>query len=175
MLEAIRASNAAPLSREDYLRRYNQFSEFLRECAPAVAYWHQVDQLLIARYLDWSRAQGLQYDTIRLKMAIIRLTSKHMARIYPGRYKHVMEGIVLRRHAISKADLDMEEAVLSPTQLKGLLTWLKERDPRVYVWSMLQALCGLRLLEAAYLREQDFDPKHKTIRTCARWHGRRCG
>ena len=33
----------------------------------------------------------------------------------------------------------------------------------VYVWAMLQGLCGLRMLEAAYLREEDIDFVNRTI------------
>jgi integrase len=47
--------------------------------------------------------------------------------------------------------------------LRALLGWLRQNDPQVHVWAVLQGLCGLRLFEAAYLREQDFDPVHATI------------
>lgn len=163
VLEAIRASTAGPLSRKNYLGCYNQFSVFLRACAPEVAYWHQIDQPLINRYLEYSRSRGLKYDTIRLRVAVVRLTSKYMARTYPDLYRDATQGLVLKRPLTGGAGLGDEDCVLSPTQLQALLHWLKANNRRVYMWSVLQGFCGLRLQEATYLRAQDFDPTNKTI------------
>ena len=56
-----------------------------------------------------------------------------------------------------------KETFLTPQQLRNLLDWLREYNPMIHCWAMLQSLCGLQLYEAAYLREQDINPQAGTI------------
>lgn len=163
VLEAIKASDANDQSKKDYKRRYNSFSKYLTSEEPDAAYWSDVDVSLLTRYLMHCRNLGLAHDSIRLRFGIIRLTAIYMARKYPDRYRNVVKDIVLKKKAPSKSELELPRAVLSPPQLRRLLDWLKENDPRVHVWATLQSLCGLRLQEAAYIRERDINFERRTI------------
>lgn len=161
--EAIQASDANQQSKKDYTRRYNAFSNYLTAKEPDVAYWSHVDVSLLKRYLKHCRDLGLAHDSIRLRFGIIRLTAIYMARKYPDRYRNVVKDIVLKKKAPSKSEIELPRAVLSPPQLRRLLDWLKENDPKVHVWATLQGLCGMRLQEAAYIRERDIDFERRTL------------
>lgn len=161
--EAIKHSGANEVTRGDYGYRFNAFNEYLTENTPGVQSWGDVTEKVIENYLEHSRRKGVSHDTIRLRLYVLRLTSSYMSRTYPGHYRHVTVNIKLRRHDPPKAELEVENAILTPSQLRGLLTWLAENRPVVHLWALLQGCAGVREKEGCYLREQDIDPEAGTI------------
>ncbi|OPZ08653.1 MAG: site-specific tyrosine recombinase XerC [candidate division BRC1 bacterium ADurb.BinA292] len=68
------------------------------------------------------------------------------------------------RVKVADAQAKGEAAILTAKQIRGLLGWLKENRPMVYLWGLLQGAAGLRNYEAIYLTEADLDYEHRTIR-----------
>lgn len=163
VLEAIRSSDANEESKKDYIIRYNCFANYLKAKEPSISFWFEIDGSLLTRYLKHCRDLNLKYDSVRQRLQVLRLTSNYWARKYPNQYRNVGRDVVLKKKAPSRSELELPRAVMKPVQLKTLLDWLKQNDPRVHVWATLQSLCGLRLQEAAYLRERDIDFVAHTI------------
>lgn len=163
VLEAVKHSDANERTRRNYLSRFNGFAVYLNEHCQGVEAWSEVSEQILANYVAHCRRAGLAHDSIRLRLYVLRLTSAYMARTYPGRYRHVTTALRLRRLDPPQAERETCEAILQPEELRALLAWLKEHEPMVHCWAVLQGLCGLRLLEAAYLREQDIDPARGVI------------
>jgi len=162
-LEAIRASEANGQTQKQYVRLYNTFSAYLTEKAPGVRLWSDVDEKVVVDYHAHSRDQGVSWDTIRQRLAVLKLTARYMTRTYPGQYRIVTDAVRLKRRDPPKAELEAGDAVLSPVQIRSLLAWLKERDPMVHAWACMGGLAGMRMREYCYLREQDVDLERKTI------------
>jgi len=163
VIEAIKHTNANGRSRHDYLFYFNPFAEYLSTRAKGVQAWSDVTEPVLQNYIEYCRQKKIAHDTLRLRLFVLRLTAAHMSRTYPDQYRNTAAGLRLRRMDPPKAQIDAEEAILKPEQLHDLLEWLRFNERMVNVWASLQGLCGLRLFEAIYLPEQDFDPIAKTI------------
>ena len=96
----------------------------------------------------------MAYDSVRLRIAVLRLTGSHMER---RGYLNPTKG--LRLHRTKPVSIRH----WSGEQLMAFLEWTKQNDPSMYAIRLLQGLCGLRVYEAGYIREQDIDWTHKTI------------
>jgi len=163
VLEAVRHTNATEQTRKDYLRRYNAFAAYLRENAPGVTAWGDVTTAVLENYLEHCRREGMAHDSIRLRLFVLRLASSYAARVYPNVYRDAAAAVRLRRRANGAPGTESKKEILSPEQMRGLLGWLEKKAPMVHVWATLQGLCGLRLFEAAYLREGDIDFEGGTL------------
>ena len=161
--EAVKHTDANDRTRRDYLNRANPFLEYLAAHYKGIAVWSEVTEQILENYLEYCRKQDIAHDTIRMRLYVLRLTSSYMTRTYPDQYRHVTMALKLKRKDPPRSELEANDAILSPAQIRDLISWLKESEPMVYMWAMLQGLCGLRLLEATYIREQDFDPEAMTI------------
>ncbi|NQU41822.1 site-specific integrase [bacterium] len=163
VLEAVKHSNANQGTRKDYLRRYNPFAGYLTEKMPGVRAWSDVTTAVLHNYIQHCRQEDLAPDSLRMRVFVLRMTSRYMAQTYPDQYRDVAATITLSQKDPTTAELRVKDSVLSPEQLRALLTWLKQNDPMVYTWAVLQSLCGVRVFEAAYLREEDFAPGTRSI------------
>lgn len=163
VLEAVKHSNANERTRKDYLGRFNAFADYLNRFAKGVVGWGDVTAGIIGNYIQHCREEGVSHDTLRMRIFVLRMTSDYMSRTYPDLYRHITTSIRLKRTDPPKAELERSESILKPEQFRVLLAYLREHEPMVYVWACLQGLCGLRQLEAGYLRERDFDPEASTV------------
>jgi integrase len=161
VMEAIKHTDANERTRKDYWSRFTAFAEYLESNTPGIKAWSDVTPAVLENYIEASRKTGIAHDTLRQRVFVLRLAASYMTRTYG--YRPIASGIKLRRHDPPKAELEAKEAILTPVQYRSLLAWLKENAPTIYAWAVLQGCGGLRLLEAAYLREQDIDPVAKTI------------
>ncbi len=109
---------------------------------------------IIERYVNEMETDGLAHDTIRQRIAVIRLAGNHMAkRGFPSPVAGLR---LVRKDRIEKRHWKGE-------QLLEFLQWVKKNDPRFYSMRLLQGLCGFRLYEAGSVRERDIDFEAKTI------------
>ena len=162
VLEAVKHSDASERTRKHYLCLYNAFSDYLDANAKGVEAWGDVTEPIIENYIEHCRQENVSHDTLRLRIQVLRMTSDYMSRTYPDSYRHVTTRLRLKRFDSPKAELDEQETVLSAEQLRSLLDTLKKVDRMVYTWAILQGLCGFRMMEAAYLREDDLDLASET-------------
>jgi len=86
-----------------------------------------------------------------------------MSRTYPNLYRDVTANLKLRKLRPTQSQIREKQNILDASQLRSLILYLKEHEPMLYVMGMLQVFCGLRVLEAAYLRDKDIDFVEKTI------------
>ena len=155
--EAIRHAGVSERTRRGYTGCFNLFIDYLRENAPGVVGWAQVSEEVVQNYATHCRRSGIAPDTIRLRVYSVKMTAGFMARTYPQAYRNAAAGLKLKLPRPAAGGGGSGTAILTPVQMRALLQWLSENSPMIHVWAVLQGLCGLRQLEAAYLREQDFD------------------
>lgn len=165
ILEAVKHTDANARSRKNYLYHSNAFADYLAANAKGVQSWGDVTEQILENYLEHCRRQGKAYDTVRQRILVLKITAKYMARTY--QYREVTAGIKVKRTAPTQAEIAASDAILSPVQFHDLTEWFKGNQPMVYVWAMVQGMCGVRTFEIAYARESDFDPKARTLRITA--------
>ncbi len=163
VIEAVKHTDGNERTRRQYIYCANQFINYLEAHAAGVRSWGDVTEEIIGNHVEYFRREDIPHDTMRLRLYVVRLTSKFMSRTYPKLYRHVTVDLRMKRTDPSKAELEAKSAILTTDQLRELLAWLKSHSPMVHVWATLQGLCGLRLYECAYLREGDLDPLNGTI------------
>ncbi len=164
VFEAVKHSNANDRTRKDYLFKFNPFADYLNRNAQGIQAWSDVTEEILGNYLEHCRRQGIAFDTIRQRVYVLRMTSGYMTRTYPDLYRDVAKVIRLKRSGPRPEESEGGDAILNPTQLRSLLEWLRDNEPMLHVWGMLQGTGGFRVYEAAYLREQDIDFEKGEIR-----------
>lgn len=160
--EAVLHSGGNLRTRADYLSRANAFTEYLGSHAAGIVSWADVNEEVLTNYIQHCRRADISHDTLRMRIYVLRLTSDFMSRTYPQRYRHIAGRLRLPRtdkHSTQSSDA----VILTPSQIRTLLALLAEKAPLVHIWASLQGLCGLRLYEAIYLREQDIDVRAGTL------------
>jgi integrase len=112
---------------------------------------------MVQAYVIECENAGLAWDTIRLRLVPIKSAWRTMTENYPELVKPLPK---IRTAPKPRREIECLEAA----EVSRLLEWLKDNAP-AELWGMatLQALCGLRMLEAQHLRRQDVDLKAGTI------------
>lgn len=161
VLEAVKHSDANDRTRKDYLSRFNSFASYLAENLPGVTEWGELNEEIIQNFIEHSKREGIKHDTLRLRLAVLRLTSTYMERTH--HYRHIFRGVRLKRTKPTLAEQSKADSILSPDVLRALVAWLEVNRPMVHVWGVLAGYSGMRMLECAYLREQDFCAADRTV------------
>ena len=160
--EAVKHSNASRATRKDYWRRYAPFAAYIKANLAGVRAWGELNEAILENYIEACRRQTISHDTLRLRLFVLRMTSRYMSRTHG--YRDIAAGIRIRRTAPPRSELTANEQILNPAQMRALLTWLKDNAPMVHCWAVLQGLAGARLYEAVYLTEADIDWTARTIK-----------
>lgn len=156
IVEAIDLSRGNDDTKDDLTARAKPFIAFMSERYPAVKTWADIRPGMAEAYLRDCERSGLAYDTIRLRLTPIKAAWKRMHQDYPERVKSPP--------ALKLTPPPRREIVcLEAAEVAVLLDWLRKRSPDLWPMATLQALCGLRMLEAAALRLQDVDLEAGTI------------
>ena len=163
IIETVKHTGANERTRADYLSRGNAFLDYLEANAKGVNGWGEVTPGVIENYLEWNRRKKVSHDSLRMRLFVLRLTDRYMVRVYEGQYRRVTEGAKLGSKPKPKSEAEALGSILQPAEMRLLLSNIKEVSPMVHCWSGLQGLCGMRMMEAAYLREQDIDFAAATI------------
>jgi len=172
LIEAINAKqpSANDTTRKDYARRAQPFAEWLSVAKPKVKRWGDVSTKVIRDYLadllscaNGQTGQVLSHDGVRMRLFVVKMTSRYMAETYPDRYGEVAKPVGLkraRRFAREKED----GRALDGESLRAFLAFARERRPDLYGIALLQSMAGLRMMEAASLRDADVAFASSTIR-----------
>lgn len=99
--------------------------------------------------------RGLSFDSVRLALAVIKLTARHTADNYPELCKP------LARINQNPAPPRVIEC-LDPAETAALVDWMRT-DSDLWPMACLPSLAGLRVLEAAALRREDIDFAAETV------------
>jgi len=89
IIEAIDLANTRPRTRSDRTYWAKRFVLWLAECYPAARTWADIRPVMLQRYIA-SMEQGEKpkaHDTVRLAVAPVKLTWRHMAANYPDLVK----------------------------------------------------------------------------------------
>jgi len=159
MQSAIEASRGNLETRKWYTRWANKFLEWLAEAHPTVKHWTDLKTEMVRAYLAYcERELGLSCKSIRARMLPIHMAARLMVENDPERYPRDVARPVRtpasKGNPLEQAEREARKA-LPAAALRVLLDALRERWPRVYAIAALQALAGLRVLEALALRECD--------------------
>lgn len=158
LTESLKNNRANRNTKIQYTNFANLFHKWLTETFPGIKYWGDLKPKHLNQYILWCEKKRYAYDTIRLRLFIIRSTSKYMSENYWKVHRDISKGIKIKRSPIMK-----EPTVLKIDQVIRLLDHAKEHNANVYPIILLQAIAGLRIREAVHLREGDVDLKAGTI------------
>jgi len=107
--------------------------------------------------------KGLAFDTIRLRLFPIKATWKLVSENHPDLVRPLP-----RIKLAAPAPREIE--CLDSEEVDALLGWLRENARDVWPIATLQALSGLRKLEATALRIQDVDFDEETVNVTGTGH-----
>ncbi|MCG3197111.1 MAG: Tyrosine recombinase XerC [bacterium] len=153
--KVVSMSRGNATSREAMRQDCNRFITWLRTEYPSIGRWEDMRPDHVVAYARWMEAKGLAYDTVRLRLSPIKAAWKHLVESYDG--VRPLPTIRLRPAPL------IEKDCLTPVEVAALLDYLRENEPEVHPLCALQALCGLRILEAAHLRRCDVDWTNGTV------------
>lgn len=154
--EALALTNTLKTTRDERIRWAKKFVLWLGEHYPAVKTWNQMRPVHLQAYVVALERDGKAFDTVRLKVAPIKLAWRYMAENYPEQVKPLS-----RVKLASPPPREIE--CLDVDELAVLLVWLRVNKPDLWPMACLQGLAGLRMLEAAALRVQDVDLEAHTV------------
>ncbi len=158
LAQAMRLSQTGPTARKDMAYRSTQFLTFLTQHYPAIQTFDQLKPSMLRDYVQDMQTQNLAYDTIRLRLAVVRQAWRLMADDHPDLVHPLPRTPLGSRPRPDITCLTLDDA-------HALLDYLRD-DPHahtIYPLQLLAATCGLRQLEAAALREQDIDFDKSTL------------
>ena len=159
LAEAIRLSRMGKAARKNMAARSWPFVAWLRTHHSHVKTWDQLKPSMVKAYLLDMERQELAYDSVRLRMATIKTAWRLMAENYPDLVKPLPK---IRQSPRPRREIECLDA----PEVATLLSWLKTNAPDLWPMANLQALAGLRMLEAAALRVQDVDLDAGTLTVC---------
>ncbi len=156
MTQAIESRNTIPATRRDRMQRAKAFVAWLGANHPSVKTWDQLKPAMVQNYVVASERRGLAFCSVRLNLAPIKLAWRYMAENYSD---HVRPLPRIKVNRSPKPEIQCLEA----PEVAALLDWLRLNAPDLWVMGTLQALCGLRVLEACNLRVEDVDLENETL------------
>ncbi len=156
LAEAIRFANTRKHTEKGRAWHAKRFVTWLTKKHPRAQTWDQLRPAMLQEYALELEGRGLAYDTVRLAVAPVKMAWRHMLENYPDLVRPLSR-IRLRPAALKAIEC------LDSVEVGALLDWLKNNSRDVWPIATLQGLCGLRMLEASSLREQDVDLEASTL------------
>ena len=154
--DSIRLSKQRPHIRKNSGVRGNLFLRWLEATHPRVASFADLRPSMVQEYVHDMESRGLAHMTVRNHLRPVKHAWKYVADNYPDDVRPLPTIRLAVDPPKPLECLDVEEVSL-------LLGWLSEHKPDLYPMAVLQALAGLRMLEAASLRRQDIDLGQGTV------------
>lgn len=162
--ECLRLTNTLPITKHDRAQHAARFCRWLAEKHPSIRRWEQLRPAIIQSFAQELEGRGLAYDSVRLALAPIKLAWRFATENWP----EIRPLPRIKLSAAPRREIDN----LEPNEVRALLDWLRENATDVWPLATLQALTGLRLLEAASVRRQDVDLEAGTLAVVSTEHHR---
>ena len=156
IVQAVQLSRARDYGKTDMLQRGKHFVTYMTKHYPAVKTWDSLRPGMLEAYVRCCEAAKMARDSIRLRLVPVKAAWRRMNADYPELVKPVPQ---IRLAAATKQEIECLDAM----SVTILLDWLKVHKPDLWPMACLQALAGLRMLEAAALRHQDVDLDEGTV------------
>lgn len=153
--EALSLTNTLASTRHERATHGARFIRWLAQRYPRVKRWHELRPSMLQAYVLELEERGLAFDSIRLAIAPIKLAWRFASENWPD--IRPLPRIKMPRQPRHEIDN------LEPAEVQALLDWLREFAPDVWPMATLQALAGLRTLEAAAIRREDVDLQARTL------------
>lgn len=164
--EALERPGVSDAVTRERKRIAGRFIAWLTDTYPKVKLWSDMKPFHLQAYIDTFTARKRAYDTIRLAIAPVRLAWRWAYDNYP----HTVGPWPSSFRIPNKSERDDIDC-LGSSDVAIVLAWFADHAPRLHGIVTLQALAGLRMLEAVYLRHKDVNVKAKTIHiTKTPWH-----
>ena len=161
--EAIRLSRQRPETKRDSANRGALFIRWLAERFPRVTHWSDLRPSMLQEYVRDMEGRRLAPFTVRNHLRPVKQAWRHVHENYPDEVKALPS---IRLAVAPRVEVDCLDAF----ELDALLGWLKTHDHGLYTMGIIQALCGLRTMEAASLKRRDVDLVKGTIHVRSNEH-----
>jgi integrase len=148
--EAIRLSKRRDYVKVETARQAGKWIEWMKIHYPRVQTWDQLTPAMLKDYVRDLESSGLSWDSVRLRIAPIKLAWRHVAENHPNEVRPMPR---VRQAEREPESLDC----LTANEVSILLDWLKSKSPDLHGMACLAALSGLRVWEAAAIRRMDID------------------
>lgn len=159
-VESIALTHTRDETRRERARTARAFVQWLAAKYPAAKTWAELQPKMILAYKIELERRGLARDTVRLNLEPIRLAWRRMSEDYPNLIRPLAR---IEIKAARKSGVECLES----GEAAALLDWMKINLPGLWPMAVLQATCGLRMLEACHAREQDVDFERGTVTVAA--------
>jgi integrase len=123
---------------------------------PRARRWSDLKPSMLEKYVRELEDTGRSFDCVRHRLQIVRMAWRRQHRDCPEFVLPLPEVRIRRQQR-------QEIQCLESAEVSILLDWLKAHRASLWPMACLQALGGLRMYEAAYLRAEDVDLKAGTI------------
>lgn len=153
---AIRLSSALDETKRNLAGRAAGFVLWIAENYPRVRDWSDLRPSHVREYVSYLHKQGKARDTIRLALVPIKMAWRLVSEDYP-------EVRPLPKISVPPSP-PREIENLDEWELSVALAWLRRVHPTLGAVATLQALAGLRMREAVFLRRQDIDFRGGRVR-----------
>ena len=153
---ALKLSRCNERTQADHQIWINYFIRWLGERHPRVRRWSDMRPSMLEAFVREHEKAGKSFDTIRIRLQIVKMAWRRQHRDCPEFVLPLPEVRIRRQQR-------REIQCLESAEVSILLDWLKAHRPNLWPMACLQALAGLRMYEAAYLRAEDVDLKAGTI------------
>lgn len=154
-------SDSIERTRKTYKCYCGQFVDWMIKERPGIVRWSRLTPKVINDYLRYLEERKLSYDAVRMGFHVIRATGHYLCGTYPDQYTaNPAATIRLHRQTAVRPRVNLPTA----EDVLVLIEYARAcRKQDLLTILSLQAMAGLRIYEATNLREQDIDPKAKTI------------
>jgi hypothetical protein len=156
IIQAVQLSRARDYTKAGYLRRAKPFLAFMAKHYPKVATWGDIRPGILEHYVRDCERSGLAHDSVRLRLAPIKAAWRRLNQDWPDLVKPLPR---IKQATPPRREIEC----FDPAEVMILLDWLKVDALHMWPMATLQALCGLRVLEAAALRVQDVNFNRRTV------------
>ena len=156
LLESIRLSRQRDYVKTDSTKRANLFTTWLEKRFPKVEVWSDLKPFVLQEYIRDMEARGLSHYSVRNNLRPVKAAWHFVYQNYPEAVRPLP---MIRQASSPPRGIEC----LEPAEVRALLDWLRGKHPDLWAMASLQALAGLRVLEAASLRRQDIDLAKGTV------------
>ncbi|MCG3198354.1 MAG: Tyrosine recombinase XerC [bacterium] len=154
--EWLRLSSMREETKRDTAFVIGRFLRWAESNYPGVSDWSLIRPKMVQEMILFLKREGKAFDTQRLYLRPVLGAWRYVRENY-GESVPPVPRITLKRPPRE------EISILHPVEVHSLLAWLKDHARHLWSIGTLQATCGLRMWEAAFLRKSDIDFELGTV------------
>ncbi len=157
LAEAIRLSRGSDKHKIEVGYWGGRWLEWMTLRHPKVKDFGAPKPYMLTDYIRLMEDGGKAHDTVRLALVPVKMAWRFAHENYPDEVRPLPK---IRQKARPRREIISLEA----GEIETLMDWLQEKAPDIHPIALLQAFCGLRVLEAVSVRRQDIDLQRGLLR-----------